>query len=447
MSKVRFKLVDELRDEVASIVEQVGNDGLPGPRDLDVALDAIEAVIQAHTSAAPQPPVSQSVAMPEIPLGAIENGRELFRRVTDFYSFEDDGHTLRNCQEYLDAVRCFDVLAAWASELSAPQPPEGGTGWRDPVYLPECEDGERFAVYLAFSTGEVKLADWVAWTTYGSEHHATTGVYLGHYPQDGDALYMTDDGFEVRKGDDGFWFSEKVGDDGTKTPFYVVGWMEALKPLPPPPGQGDRINEGTETDGGLKCHFCNGVGHVDGQNECPNCYGAGLVSSATSWRDAIEPFAAVLPPGEIDPDCYIECRTGLFSSSIRGSDVVRLRELLRASEAPSHQWREAVQALVNDCDEYVRINNLHGSKGEPATWATIERVRSMLAGSAAIPRKDVEGAILAAQVSAACGEATIAAAVSAERSRVIEECAKLGERFNGSAGIAIRALDKDGGAG
>lgn len=35
------------RDEVAKILEVVARDGLPGPRDLDVALDAIEFAIVA----------------------------------------------------------------------------------------------------------------------------------------------------------------------------------------------------------------------------------------------------------------------------------------------------------------------------------------------------------------------------------------------------------------
>jgi len=35
------------RDELARILEIVAKDGLEGPRDLDVALDAIEAVIKA----------------------------------------------------------------------------------------------------------------------------------------------------------------------------------------------------------------------------------------------------------------------------------------------------------------------------------------------------------------------------------------------------------------
>lgn len=33
------------RDEVAKVLERVATEGLPGPRDLDVALDAIQACI------------------------------------------------------------------------------------------------------------------------------------------------------------------------------------------------------------------------------------------------------------------------------------------------------------------------------------------------------------------------------------------------------------------
>ncbi len=36
---------DEQRDEIARILTIVAKDGLPGPRDLDVALDAIECTV------------------------------------------------------------------------------------------------------------------------------------------------------------------------------------------------------------------------------------------------------------------------------------------------------------------------------------------------------------------------------------------------------------------
>lgn len=37
---------EEQRDEIARILETVAKDGLPGPRDLDVALDAIEGTLK-----------------------------------------------------------------------------------------------------------------------------------------------------------------------------------------------------------------------------------------------------------------------------------------------------------------------------------------------------------------------------------------------------------------
>ncbi len=102
--------------------------------------------------------------------------------------------------------------------------------WKQADILPEKGDNERFAVYLAFDDKTVKLADWVSYTHMGSEYHSN-GTYLGEYPQDGDSFYMTDCGFEVRN-DDGKWFAEKHLENGTIEKFYVVGWMEALRPLP-----------------------------------------------------------------------------------------------------------------------------------------------------------------------------------------------------------------------
>lgn len=37
--------MDDMRDEWATVIEQVARDGLPGPRDLDAALDALEAAL------------------------------------------------------------------------------------------------------------------------------------------------------------------------------------------------------------------------------------------------------------------------------------------------------------------------------------------------------------------------------------------------------------------
>jgi len=40
------------RDEAAEVLETVARDGLPGPRDLDVALDAIECAVEAQIASA-----------------------------------------------------------------------------------------------------------------------------------------------------------------------------------------------------------------------------------------------------------------------------------------------------------------------------------------------------------------------------------------------------------
>jgi hypothetical protein len=42
LRRMAMSLTGDRRDEVACILNMVAKDGLPGPRDLDVALDAIE---------------------------------------------------------------------------------------------------------------------------------------------------------------------------------------------------------------------------------------------------------------------------------------------------------------------------------------------------------------------------------------------------------------------
>ncbi|MGI9306308.1 MAG: hypothetical protein ACR2P5_03285 [Gammaproteobacteria bacterium] len=105
--------------------------------------------------------------------------------------------------------------------------------WKTAQCLPEREIGERFDVYLAFSTKDVKLASWSAWIETGSEYHSN-GTYLGQFEQDSDTLYMTDDGFDVRKDVNG-WHTVSVGDDGVETRVDVVAWTEALIPCPEHP--------------------------------------------------------------------------------------------------------------------------------------------------------------------------------------------------------------------
>lgn len=42
-------MTEEQRSEIARILETVAKDGLPSPRDLDAALDAIEEVVKLRT--------------------------------------------------------------------------------------------------------------------------------------------------------------------------------------------------------------------------------------------------------------------------------------------------------------------------------------------------------------------------------------------------------------
>lgn len=105
--------------------------------------------------------------------------------------------------------------------------------WEPAKTLPIKDEDEKFSVYLAFDNGDVVHADWISFTDYGSEFHASTGVYLGQFAQGGDAFFMTEDGNEVRQTDEnGPWFYQ-VNDDGKwRNGQKVIAWMDAVKPLP-----------------------------------------------------------------------------------------------------------------------------------------------------------------------------------------------------------------------
>ena len=54
------------------------------------------------------------VTQADFPTGAIENGRELMRRIEDHYTFiEVNGHHLSNCYEWLELRKCFEHLAGF----------------------------------------------------------------------------------------------------------------------------------------------------------------------------------------------------------------------------------------------------------------------------------------------------------------------------------------------
>nr|WP_313709065.1 hypothetical protein [Brucella intermedia] len=58
----------------------------------------------------------------EIPNGAIENGRAFLQRLVDHYDFTCEAGSLANCADYHEAVRCFEFIAQWISDLSALEP-------------------------------------------------------------------------------------------------------------------------------------------------------------------------------------------------------------------------------------------------------------------------------------------------------------------------------------
>jgi hypothetical protein len=47
--------------------------------------------------------------------------------------------------------------------------------------------------------------------------------------------------------------------------------------------------------------------------------------------------------------------------------------------ATAPEMADALQALVDECAEYVLLNNLHGSDGSPATTHSMRRARAALA--------------------------------------------------------------------
>lgn len=49
----------------------------------------------------------------QIPAGAIENGREHFRRLAEHYDFECEGGPLHNCTDFISARQCFEHLTEY----------------------------------------------------------------------------------------------------------------------------------------------------------------------------------------------------------------------------------------------------------------------------------------------------------------------------------------------
>lgn len=69
------------------------------------------------------PPRPQaSAAVPDVPQGAIHNGRAFADRLESEYKFECEAGPLHLCSDWQELRRCFEHLADWASMLAASQP-------------------------------------------------------------------------------------------------------------------------------------------------------------------------------------------------------------------------------------------------------------------------------------------------------------------------------------
>ena len=60
----------------------------------------------------------EGMNMLEPPIGAIENGREHFRRLAEHYNFSCEGGPLELCHEFQEALRCFEAMAEWINEAA-----------------------------------------------------------------------------------------------------------------------------------------------------------------------------------------------------------------------------------------------------------------------------------------------------------------------------------------
>lgn len=73
--------------------------------------------------------------------------------------------------------------------------------------------------------------------------------------------------------------------------------------------------------------------------------------------------------------CVVENAEAAMADVANGKSLMSEITSLRSQ---NKVMREALENLIADCDEYVRINNLHGNNGEPAKWATVENARAAL---------------------------------------------------------------------
>lgn len=104
--------------------------------------------------------------------------------------------------------------------------------WERPDILAEPSTSSDATVYLALDNGEVILADSVHWVDTASEYHSSTGEYLGEFVQGGWTGYVGRTGDMVEKDDVGWHCTQYPNGADKGVRVNVLGWMNALKPVP-----------------------------------------------------------------------------------------------------------------------------------------------------------------------------------------------------------------------
>ena len=169
-----------------------------------------DRIYAAVAAALPFLPVQGAVK--EAPLGAIENGRVFLQRLADHYDFTCEAGSLANCSDFHEAVRCFEHIAQWISDLSALEP----SAARELALEEAARECEK--------RGAVTSAD--AIRALSSPDHADAGKTAGVKlptervcipdPHNPDARIV---GFRIREGDDAW------GETGLSEP---IVWLNKL---------------------------------------------------------------------------------------------------------------------------------------------------------------------------------------------------------------------------
>ena len=104
---------------------------MPEDADFEATPESVRAYIQQlefeidELRSQPAPSAQVEGDVGEVPLGAIENGREYFRRLTEHYDFQDSGgHKIDNCYEFEQLKLCFETIVSAIQAAQLPKPEE-----------------------------------------------------------------------------------------------------------------------------------------------------------------------------------------------------------------------------------------------------------------------------------------------------------------------------------